>query len=31
MALTHDFDLQPSHLQTLSGREAVVAFFASLG
>jgi len=31
MPLTHDFDLVPSHLQSLSSREAVAAFFASLG
>src|SRR5438552_3292753 len=29
--LPHDFDLLPSHIQTLSNRDAIVAFFASLG
>lgn len=29
--LPHDFDLQPSHLQSLSSRDAIVALFAQLG
>jgi hypothetical protein len=29
--LPHDFDLTSAHLQALSSREAIVAFFAQLG
>lgn len=29
--LPHDFDLQSSQIQTLSTRDAIVAFFATLG